>query len=209
MKKYKIIAGLSIFAIVLFVGCAAKPSLMPVNISQGNIINVDGSIYVEIIDNHRPVKKKGVSQGKIRDVHERDITPSPYVSNYLKSNIISSLDLATNGRITTDLNKANYKLVLNIEHLDYYRNYSFGTALASQLTIGSLIAKDSYTAEFIATLAIIDGSNGNYICNQKISQQVDHEHKLRKYYRGVEELLSIMSYKVVQEVLKNVSICFN
>ncbi len=209
MFKKTSVVLIVLFSIMLFIGCAAKPNLMPINISYGNPININGLIFVDIIDHHQSVKSKGLRDGKVRDVNEYDITPTPFVSNYLRTNIVNSINLATNGKIANNPSNAKYKLTVEIEHIDYYRHVTMGSFFASQLTIGSLIAKDSYTAEYIGMVEIIDLSNNNVICKQKINQQIDHEHKLNKYYRGVEELLSKMSYKFVQDVLSSFSICFN
>ena len=78
---------------LLFVGCAIKPTLMPVNIFQVDI-GKDGKMYFELIDSHKSVviKNRTNLPGLHHDVDEDNYLPVPFVK-YLEENILIIFDV--------------------------------------------------------------------------------------------------------------------
>lgn len=195
---------------LLFVGCAIKPTLSPVNIYQVDI-QKDGKMYFELIDTHRKVVVKNRTNlpGIHYDVDENNYLPKPFVQ-YLQKNILDNLKKSPGLELLESKDGAEFLINFNLQHFDVYRVTSGGAAAAAILIgglLGGALMEETCTAEIKGVVTISNINTGEVLCtfNPDIKESV--EFRMNNVKKGYKNATQQASSELVKQIIAGLTNC--
>jgi len=207
MKKYR---HTTVLLVMLFAGCAIKPSLIPVNIFQVDI-GKDGKMYFEFVDSHRKVVVKNRTNlpGIHHDVDENNYLPKPFIQ-YLKKNIIDNLKKSPGLEILNIKEGAEFLINFNLQHFDVYRETSGGAAAAGILIgglLGAALMEETCTAEIKGIVTVQNINTGEVLCTFNPDVKESVEFRMNNAKKGYTNATQQASSELVKQIILGLTNC--
>ena len=195
---------------LLFVGCALKPTLTPVNIFQVDI-GKDGKMYFELVDSHRKVvvKNRSALPGIHHDVDENNYLPQPFVQ-YLEKNIINNLRKSPGLEILNSKDGAEFLINFNLQYFDVYRETSGGAAAAGILIgglLGAALMEETCTAEIKGVVTVQNVNTGEVLCTFNPVVKESIEFRMNDVKKGYTNATQQASSELVKQIILGLTNC--
>jgi len=196
--------------IFLFVACAIKPTLRPINIFQVDI-GKDGKMYFDLVDSHRKVVVKNRSNlpGIHHDVDENNYLPQPFVQ-YLNNNIIENLKKSPGLEILNSQDGAEFLITFNLQHFDVYRKTSGGAAAAGILIgglLGAALMEEDCTAEIKGVVTVQNINTGEVLCIFNPNIKESAAFRMNNVKKGYKNATQKASSELVKQLILGLTNC--
>ena len=196
--------------ILLIVGCAVRPTLIPVNISYVDI-QKDGKMFFELVDSHRKVIAKNRTNlaGIHHDVDENNFLPKPFVQ-YLKENIINNLKKSPGLEILNSKENAQFLISFDLQFFDVYRDTPGGSTAALLLggaLLGGALMEETCTAIIRGTVTVSDISNGEILCSFNTDITKSTEFRFNVFKPAYSEATEQATSELVKQIVLQITEC--